>query len=373
MQPRTHAYTHANTQRAPHPTSRPHRHTRTHPRTHKPTLASSSTQRPQPPKPPTRPPKAALGYVASKSEGFVDLDALPEDGASAAEVLRFVLSEEARDLRPLLVSWIATGADLLIRDRARKALALAPSLAPRLPFVGALPLPPPPPVFLPGRGLVPLGEAVDMLAPPLDAEEGVYLQSLVELAAGVLGVPAAQLDAPDLSILFGLITRPGAQARELAAALAAAASPAAPGGGGGAGGGGGGAAAAAVAADVADAVAATLAARAGVPLDTLFPLRAPVLARVRAQLPTPAPSAAPSAAGSLDSFGEDEGAPAVAGAAARQQQQWQRPPSPIQQQQQQQQQQQRQASPRPAVAMRPLQPTSSASSMDEAAGGGRAR
>ena len=215
--------------------------------------------------------QAALGHVAARAEGFVDLDALPDDGAPPREVLRFVLSPEAADLRPLLVSWLATGADLLLRDRARKALALAPGLAPRLPLIGALPLPPAPPLFVPGRGLVPLDAAVDMLAPPLDAQEGVYLQSLLELAAGVLGVPAAQLDAPDASMLFNLLARPGDQARELAEALqAVAGDPSA------------GAAAAGVAADVADAVAAALAARAGVDVDTLFPLRAPVLERVRA-------------------------------------------------------------------------------------------
>lgn len=116
------------------------------------------------------PSQAALGYVAERSEGFVDLDSLPEDGASTSEVLRFVLSPEARDLRPLLVSWLATGADLLIRDRARKALAAAPALAPRLPFLGPLPLPPAPPVPVPGVGLMPLDAAVDLLAPPLDAQ-----------------------------------------------------------------------------------------------------------------------------------------------------------------------------------------------------------
>ncbi|KIY97909.1 hypothetical protein MNEG_10055, partial [Monoraphidium neglectum] len=217
-------------------------------------------------------------------------------------VLRFVLSPEAKDLRPLLVSWLSTGADLLLRDRARKALALAPSLAPRLPLLGALPLPPAPPVFVPGLGLIGLQAAVDLLAPPLDAEEGVYLQSLIELAGGVLGVPAAQLDAPDASLLFGLFANPGDQTRELAAALQAVAGDAESG-----------AAAAAVAADVADAVAGALAARAGVPVDTLFPLRAPVLARVRAQLPTPAQSPA----GSMMSFEEAADGNVESGADAR--------------------------------------------------------
>lgn len=120
-----------------------------------------------------------------------------------------MLSPEAKDLRPLLVNWLSTGADLLLRDRTRKALALAPSLAPRIPFVGALPLPPAPPVYLPGLGFKPIPAAVDLLCPALDQEESVYLQSLIELAAGVLGIPAAQLNAPDVSVLFNLITNPG--------------------------------------------------------------------------------------------------------------------------------------------------------------------
>lgn len=61
--------------------------------------------------------QAALGYVSEQTEGFVDFDAVPAEGASAAEVLSFVLGPEARDLRPLLVGWLAGGADLVLRDR----------------------------------------------------------------------------------------------------------------------------------------------------------------------------------------------------------------------------------------------------------------
>ncbi len=150
-------------------------------------------------------------------------------------------------------------------------------------------------MFVPGLGLLALDAAVDRLAPPLDQQEGVYLQSLLELVAGVLGIPAAQIDSPDFSSLFDLFTNPGEQTRELAAALQALAGDSDAGG-----------AAAAVAADVADAVAATLAARAGVPVDTLFPLRAPVLQRVRAGLPTP-PQSAVSSMASVESSVDDDG------------------------------------------------------------------
>jgi hypothetical protein len=61
--------------------------------------------------------QAALGYVSEQTEGFVDFDAVPADGASAGEVLAFVLSPEARELRPLLVGWLAGAVDLVVRDR----------------------------------------------------------------------------------------------------------------------------------------------------------------------------------------------------------------------------------------------------------------
>ncbi|PNW83358.1 hypothetical protein CHLRE_05g246552v5 [Chlamydomonas reinhardtii] len=64
---------------------------------------------------------AALGYVADSSGGFVDFDALPDEGASVQEIASFLLSPEARELRPLLVGWVSGGLDLLLRDRLRKA------------------------------------------------------------------------------------------------------------------------------------------------------------------------------------------------------------------------------------------------------------
>ena len=40
---------------------------------------------------------------AKQSAGFIDFDAVPEAGASASEVVAFLLGPEARELRPLLV------------------------------------------------------------------------------------------------------------------------------------------------------------------------------------------------------------------------------------------------------------------------------
>lgn len=53
------------------------------------------------------------------------------------ELASFLLSPEARDLRPLLVGWASGGLDLLLRDRLRKGYALlSANLTPRLPFIG---------------------------------------------------------------------------------------------------------------------------------------------------------------------------------------------------------------------------------------------
>jgi hypothetical protein len=100
----------------------------------------------------------------------------PSCAARAQEIFAFLLSPEARDLRPLLTSWLANGLDLFARDRVRKAYAGLATFAPRLPFFGALPLPPAPPVFAPGLGFISAEELVNKLAPALDQQEGIYLQ-----------------------------------------------------------------------------------------------------------------------------------------------------------------------------------------------------
>jgi hypothetical protein len=79
------------------------------------------------------------------------------------EILAYLLSPEARQLRPLLVRELAVAMDLFARDRARRAVAALPGLlTPRLPFVGVSLLPPPPlpPVLVPGLGLMSLDQAV---------------------------------------------------------------------------------------------------------------------------------------------------------------------------------------------------------------------
>ena len=104
--------------------------------------------------------------------------------------MAFLLSPEARDLRPLLLAELVEGADLLARDRLRRAYSQLPALlTPRLPLLGPLPLPalPAPPLPVPGLGLVPARQFVDTVAPPLSRAEEVYLRSVSELGASTLG------------------------------------------------------------------------------------------------------------------------------------------------------------------------------------------
>ena len=190
------------------------------------------------------------------------------------DVVSFLLSPEARDLRPLLVEELVNGLDLWARDALRRAYGSLPALAPRLPFIGSLPMPPPPPLLVPGLGLDSLKELVDRLGPELDRREEIYLQSATQLAQAALGgvsgssssaldpahnVPSSSSSNP-VALVRRFLSPPSEQARELTAALASAA---------------GEGASRAVVAELADAVVGQLAerqaARLGVPVGVLFP------------------------------------------------------------------------------------------------------
>jgi hypothetical protein len=102
----------------------------------------------------------------------------------------FLLSPEARELRPLLLAELVDGVDLLARSQIRRAYATLPALlAPRLPLLGPLPLPPlpPPPVLVSGVGLMDARRFVEAVAPPLSQPEEVYLQSLSQMGTSMLG------------------------------------------------------------------------------------------------------------------------------------------------------------------------------------------
>lgn len=68
-----------------------------------------------------------------------------------------------------------------------QAVKITSNLSLSLSPAGALPTPPLPPVLVPGRGLMPVPQALDLLAPPLSGEEAVFLNSLLELTAALTG------------------------------------------------------------------------------------------------------------------------------------------------------------------------------------------
>jgi len=172
---------------------------------------------------------SAAGIVA-KQEGqaFVDLDAVPEDGVSAAEALSYVLSPGAASLRTLLAAEAETAADLLLRQALRKSVPLVAAAIPQPPTLPFLPPPPEPlglplPLLLPsegassvlsssdglgslpssliaGRPLITTGQQLlDTLAPKLTREEELYAISLVDLARSSFGEQTADLVAGNLA------------------------------------------------------------------------------------------------------------------------------------------------------------------------------
>jgi hypothetical protein len=134
---------------------------------------------------------------------------------------------------------------------------------------------------------------VDELAPALSQSEEVYLQTIVELAAGLLGVQPADLEAPDARLLQQLLFNPNEQVRELQAALSILA------GGGSSNGtsssssssssssGADPAVVREMSAQVVDALMSRAAQRLSVDPDTLFPMRRSLLGLVLAQQPAP--------------------------------------------------------------------------------------
>jgi len=141
--------------------------------------------------------QASFGIVAPPEKaGFIDFDTAPESGAPLAEVMRFLLSDKAANLRPLLNAELAYGFDLYLRRAGRRARGiLSELLQPRLPVLGMrLPAPPAPPLLIPvpveaGGSLRVIGaeEALDAVFPPLSTSEDIDLNAFLQAAQGMLG------------------------------------------------------------------------------------------------------------------------------------------------------------------------------------------
>lgn len=151
---------------------------------------------------------AAGSTVVKEGAVFVDLDAVPEDGISFSNGLKFVLSEKAESLRRLLEPEVDAIVDVLTRQLFRKAaseaiIALTPPRPPALPFLGDI-LPPSPrldsiplPFLLPSSGegglsrpsvaVLTWSELTDAIAPKLNQDEEIYAVSLSDAAREFFG------------------------------------------------------------------------------------------------------------------------------------------------------------------------------------------
>jgi aarF domain-containing kinase len=154
----------------------------------------------------------AAGNSGANEPGaaFVDLDAIPEDGAlTFSQALKYLLSDDAEGLRNLLEKEVDGIVDVISRQVFRRAVsealvALTPPRPPSVPFLGdVFPQPPaldeiPLPIPLPGRvsangfnrptvGVLTIKEFTDTVAPRLNPDEDVFAIGLAEAAEEFFG------------------------------------------------------------------------------------------------------------------------------------------------------------------------------------------
>ncbi|CAK0873000.1 unnamed protein product [Prorocentrum cordatum] len=141
--------------------------------------------------------QASLGVVADTEtrKGFIDFDTAPDEGAPLVEVLRFLLSRQASNLRPLLSAELSYGLDLAFRRGGRRLRDALRRLLqpPRLPLIGLqLPALPAPPLVVPlpprdGAGADPTAPGTGVGLPRLATADQVLEAILPPLRPGRRG------------------------------------------------------------------------------------------------------------------------------------------------------------------------------------------
>lgn len=172
----------------------------------------------------------AAGSVATQDGAvFVDIDAVPEDGISFQEGLKFLLSDKAESLRKLLEPEVDTIVDILTRQIFRQGVseavvALTPPRPPAIPFLGDI-LPPSPkldeiplPILLPGAegfrspsmSLMTIQQLKDAVAPKLSTGDELFALGLADAAEEFFGPEIAEFvrgesvfSAQSIEILLG--------------------------------------------------------------------------------------------------------------------------------------------------------------------------
>lgn len=149
----------------------------------------------------------AAGSVATQDGAvFVDIDAVPEDGISFQESLKFMMSEDAESLRTLLEPEVDNIVDILTRQIFRQGIqeavvALTPPRPPALPFLGDI-LPPSPkldeiplPLLLPGAEgvqspsftVTTIKKLTEAVAPKLSQDDELFALGLADAAQEFFG------------------------------------------------------------------------------------------------------------------------------------------------------------------------------------------
>lgn len=157
--------------------------------------------------------QAAVGVAAKPKDqdGFIDFDAVPQEGAEAHELVDFLMSSSGRALKPVIVKELAATLDLVFRSTARRAYhdiqaALRPSLPFFGPLYGALPIPTPQPI-LPvltlssGLKFLAPEDILDVTQPKLSEQEEIFLQSSSQVFLGLLGIHVDPSKGLDLELL----------------------------------------------------------------------------------------------------------------------------------------------------------------------------
>lgn len=165
--------------------------------------------------------QASLGVVADSSSrsGFIDFDSAPEEGAPISEVVQFLLSPQAKNLRLLLNAELTYGLDLALRSSGRRIRSsVRELLVPRVPLLGLrLPQPPVPPLLVPvptgldeeggsqpGLTIMSADEVFDAVLPELNPSQDVDLETFREAVQGVL-FDGQEIPEPSPQVLLAIL------------------------------------------------------------------------------------------------------------------------------------------------------------------------